>query len=93
MPVLAWLSAIVSWLRALSPMVKVPLKIALLLAALAVIPVPEWASSIPGKLAGLPEVVHYVLYISQLGFGLAALGSAYLLAAAWRIVSGAIKGS
>lgn len=93
MPVLAAATAVIAWLRTLSPLVKIPLKVGLLLAALLVIPVPEWASSIPGKLGSMPETVQYLLYVSQLAFGLGALASAYAIRAAWDIVSGAIKGS
>lgn len=90
---IALLRTLINWTRALSPMIKVPLKIGLLLGALAVIPVPDWASSIPSKLAGLPDTVHYLLYMTQLGFGLVCLAGAYTMSAAFSIVSGAIKGS
>lgn len=92
MPVAAVL-ALIAWLKALSPWVKIPLKIGFLLAALAVIPVPDWASSIPAKIESLPDTVQYLLYVSQLGFGLGALGAAYTLRASWDIVSGSVQGS
>lgn len=93
MPIVAAVVAIIAWLKALTPVVKIPLKIGFLVAALALIPVPEWASSIPTKIAGMPETVQYMLYMSQLGFGLVAVGSAYTLSTAWGIFSGAVKGS
>lgn len=92
-PIIAAIVALQAWFRVLTPLVKIPLKIALLVAAFLVIPVPEWASTLPTKLTGLPETVQYMLYLTQLGFGLIALASAYLLRLAWSVVSGAIKGS
>lgn len=93
MPLVAIAAAVIAWLRALTPLVKIPLKVGLLIAAFLVIPVPDWAQAIPSKLSGLPETVHYMLYLTQLGFGLLAMGSAYLLRLAWSVVAGAIKGS
>lgn len=93
MPLLAAVTAIIGWLRGLSTLVKIPLKIGFLVTALLIIPVPEWASTVPAKLEAMPETVQYLLYVTQLGFGLTALAGAYALRAAWEIVSGAIQGS
>lgn len=93
MPIVAAVAAIIAWLRALSPLVKIPLKIAFLVAAFLFIPVPDWASGLPSKISGLPATVQYMLYLTQLGFGIVAIASAYALRWAWSMVSGAIKGS
>lgn len=93
MPIVAAVAAIIAWLRALTPLVKVPLKIGLLVAAFLVIPVPEWASTLPAKVASMPSAVSYMFYVLQLGFGVGAMATAYALRTAWGFVSGAIKGS
>lgn len=91
--IMAALAGVVSWLRALTPVIKIPLKIGLLITAFLVIPVPDWATSLPSKASGLPTTVQYMLYIFQVGFGVTVLAAAFVLRLAWNIVSGAIKGS
>lgn len=93
MPIVAAVAAVIAWLRALSPLIKIPLKIGFLVAAFLVIPVPDWASGLPAKISGMPATVQYMLYLFQLGFGVIAIASAYALRMAWSMVSGAIKGS
>lgn len=93
MPIIAAVTAIIGWLRALTPVVKIPLKVGMLIAAFLVIPVPDFVSALPGKIAGLPGSVQYMLYLFQLGFGIGCLVGAWTISLAWSMISGAIKGS
>lgn len=93
MPIIAAITVIIAFLKAASPLVKIPLKIAMLVAVFLFMPIPEFVSSIPSKVAALPPAFQWALWVSQLQFGIAALTTAYLMRAAWEIFSGSVQGS
>lgn len=95
------MAALLAWLGRLFPYVfgvfpafwkkwlglKFPLRMAIVVALLAALPVPSWVSDLPGLLGALPASVGYFAGLIKLRFGVTVIFGAYILRFIWRELS------
>lgn len=66
---------------------KVVLRIGIIVALLALIPLPDWVDDLPGRLADLSPSIGYFAGLIQLRFGVAVVFGSLALRFMWREIS------
>lgn len=92
---LAWLARIIPYVfTVVLPAVwkkfmglRFPVRMAIIVALLAAMPVPAWISDLPGLLGSLPASVGYFAGLVKLRFGVTVVFGAYLTRFVWREIS------
>lgn len=66
---------------------KVPIRLAVIAALFAAMPVPDWVSDLPGRVSALPDLFWFFAGLVKLRFGVSVIFGALVLRFIWREIS------
>lgn len=91
---LAWLARVIPYVVGLLPFIwrkfiglRFPVRLAIIVALLAALPVPAWVGDIAGLVDSLPASVGYFAGLVRLRFGVSVVFGALVLRFIWREIS------